>query len=172
MLVTYEGKDAGLAGAPPAVCHTFVTDGRIQFLGDCTHVMAGQTVDLPVWRRSHDWETSSPSAGAAGQPRGQRCAGPTSASDRATSAQANTGHAIQERDGARGTAQACSDGVGAVAAAAVTQQAQLAPALAAAAAQAQTLNKRADSTLATAGPDACASMQAMGDEWLKGRAKQ
>ncbi|MBO1996951.1 hypothetical protein J4714_14015 [Staphylococcus epidermidis] len=59
-----------------------------------------------------------------------------------------------------------------MAAAAVTQQAQLAPALAAAAAQAQTLNKRADSTLATAGPDACASMQAMGDEWLKGRAKQ
>nr|WP_182312059.1 DUF6527 family protein [Comamonas testosteroni] len=49
VLVTYEGKDAGLAGAPPAVCHTFVTDGRIQFLGDCTHVMAGQTVDLPVW---------------------------------------------------------------------------------------------------------------------------
>lgn len=29
------------------VCHSFVTDGRIQFLGDCTHAMAGQTVDLP-----------------------------------------------------------------------------------------------------------------------------
>ena len=29
------------------VCHSFVTDGRIQFLGDCTHVLAGQTVDLP-----------------------------------------------------------------------------------------------------------------------------
>jgi len=28
-------------------CHSFVTDGRIQFLGDCTHVLAGQTVDLP-----------------------------------------------------------------------------------------------------------------------------
>src|SRR5579859_1441262 len=28
-------------------CHSFVTDGRIQFLGDCTHAMAGQTVDLP-----------------------------------------------------------------------------------------------------------------------------
>jgi hypothetical protein len=23
-----------------------VTDGRIQFLGDCTHALAGQTVDL------------------------------------------------------------------------------------------------------------------------------
>lgn len=31
------------------VCHTFVTDGRIQFLGDCTHALAGQTVDLPEW---------------------------------------------------------------------------------------------------------------------------
>jgi Family of unknown function (DUF6527) len=30
------------------VCHSFVTDGRIQFLGDCTHALAGQTVDLPV----------------------------------------------------------------------------------------------------------------------------
>jgi hypothetical protein len=31
------------------VCHSFITDGRIQFLGDCTHVLAGQTVDLPEW---------------------------------------------------------------------------------------------------------------------------
>jgi hypothetical protein len=29
------------------VCHSFVTDGRIQFLGDCTHAMAGTTVPLP-----------------------------------------------------------------------------------------------------------------------------
>ncbi len=29
------------------VCHSLVTDGRIQFLGDCTHALAGQTVDLP-----------------------------------------------------------------------------------------------------------------------------
>lgn len=29
------------------VCHSFVQDGRIQFLGDCTHALAGQTVDLP-----------------------------------------------------------------------------------------------------------------------------
>jgi hypothetical protein len=28
------------------VCHSFVTDGRIQFLSDCTHELAGQTVDL------------------------------------------------------------------------------------------------------------------------------
>ncbi|GAB3867430.1 hypothetical protein GCM10028801_41420 [Nocardioides maradonensis] len=30
-------------------CHSFVTDGRIQFLGDSTHALAGQTVDLPPW---------------------------------------------------------------------------------------------------------------------------
>lgn len=38
-------KDA--EGNPiPFTCHSFVTDGRIQFLGDCTHALAGQTVDL------------------------------------------------------------------------------------------------------------------------------
>ena len=93
--------------------------------------------------------------------------------DSSVRAQANAGHAVQERDGARGTAQACSDGVGAVATAAIAQQAQAAPALAAAAAHAQVLNKRADSTLATAPSlDACASMQSLGDEWLQGRVKQ
>lgn len=36
------------AGNPmPLVCHSFVRDGQIQFLGDCTHELAGQTVDLP-----------------------------------------------------------------------------------------------------------------------------
>lgn len=30
-------------------CHSFITDGRIQFLGDCTHELRGQTVDLPDW---------------------------------------------------------------------------------------------------------------------------
>jgi hypothetical protein len=31
------------------VCHSYVTNGRIQFLPDCTHALAGQTVDLPDW---------------------------------------------------------------------------------------------------------------------------
>lgn len=31
-------------------CHSFVTDGRINFLGDSTHELAGQTVDLPPWK--------------------------------------------------------------------------------------------------------------------------
>ena len=42
----------GEAPLPPPVafvCHSFVTDGRIQFLGDCTHALAGQTVDIPDW---------------------------------------------------------------------------------------------------------------------------
>lgn len=29
------------------ICHSYVTDGRIQFLSDCSHALAGQTVDLP-----------------------------------------------------------------------------------------------------------------------------
>lgn len=33
--------------AADTVCHSFVTDGRIQFLADCTHALAGQTVDIP-----------------------------------------------------------------------------------------------------------------------------
>lgn len=28
-------------------CHSYVTDGQIQFLSDCTHALAGQTVPLP-----------------------------------------------------------------------------------------------------------------------------
>ena len=35
-------------GATPR-CHSFVTDGRIRFLSDCGHSLAGQTVDLPDW---------------------------------------------------------------------------------------------------------------------------
>jgi hypothetical protein len=34
------------AGDQPRVCHMFVQDGRVQFLGDCTHALAGHTVDL------------------------------------------------------------------------------------------------------------------------------
>lgn len=29
------------------VCHSFVTDGMIRFLGDCTHELRGKTVELP-----------------------------------------------------------------------------------------------------------------------------
>jgi hypothetical protein len=30
-----------------SICHSFVTDGKIQFLSDCTHELAGQTVEIP-----------------------------------------------------------------------------------------------------------------------------
>lgn len=29
-----------------SVCHSFITDGRIQFLNDCTHELSGQIVEL------------------------------------------------------------------------------------------------------------------------------
>lgn len=34
---------------PPDVCHIFMTDGKIQYLSDCTHELAGQTVEVPDW---------------------------------------------------------------------------------------------------------------------------
>lgn len=39
-----DSEDEDWDGA--AVCHSYVTDGRIQFLDDCTHKLKGQTVDL------------------------------------------------------------------------------------------------------------------------------
>ena len=32
---------------PSVICHSFITDGRIDFLSDCTHALAGKTVELP-----------------------------------------------------------------------------------------------------------------------------
>jgi hypothetical protein len=29
------------------ICHSFVTNGKIRFLADCTHKLAGQEVELP-----------------------------------------------------------------------------------------------------------------------------
>ena len=43
----YEKRFGRPAPVKCTVCHSFVTDGRIQFLDDCTHALAGQTVDLP-----------------------------------------------------------------------------------------------------------------------------
>lgn len=40
--------DNGIRTMTPR-CHSFVTDGQIQFLTDSTHPLAGQTVDLPAW---------------------------------------------------------------------------------------------------------------------------
>lgn len=40
---------------PEARCHSFVTDGKIQFLSDCFHKLAGQTVEIPDWDDLEDF---------------------------------------------------------------------------------------------------------------------
>lgn len=37
----------------PEVCHSFVKDGQIQFLSDCSHKLAGMTVPLPFLPDNH-----------------------------------------------------------------------------------------------------------------------
>lgn len=54
LLLTYTGRDVGQPGAPPAICHSFIRAGQIEFLSDCTHEMAGQTVALPEYPT--EWE--------------------------------------------------------------------------------------------------------------------
>lgn len=44
---TWREKNSNTLGFSCSVCHSFVTNGRILFLQDCTHALAGQTVDLP-----------------------------------------------------------------------------------------------------------------------------
>ena len=44
---TYEQRFGEPAPFRCSVCHSFIRDGQIQFLGDCTHALAGQTVNLP-----------------------------------------------------------------------------------------------------------------------------
>jgi len=41
-----------VGGSNPTVpvCHSFIKDGNIQFLSDCTHPLAGQTVEIPDWK--------------------------------------------------------------------------------------------------------------------------
>jgi hypothetical protein len=36
-------------------CHLFLTDGKIQYLSDCGHELAGQTIDVPDWDEFEDW---------------------------------------------------------------------------------------------------------------------
>lgn len=52
--MTYDGPQPGELEdgrrIPYSCCHYFVNDGMIQYLGDCTHKLAGQTLpmqDLP-----------------------------------------------------------------------------------------------------------------------------
>lgn len=51
--ITDEEADRIMAGEniepKPLVCHSFIRDGKIQYLGDCTHAMAGKTVDMEAF---------------------------------------------------------------------------------------------------------------------------
>ena len=44
-------KEEGETGFNCVICHSFVTDGMIQFLPDCTHELAGKTVPIPNYPR-------------------------------------------------------------------------------------------------------------------------
>lgn len=49
------GSEADLEAMPR--CHLFIRDGQLQYLSDCSHSMAGQTIpmpDLPRWVYSTD----------------------------------------------------------------------------------------------------------------------
>jgi hypothetical protein len=41
----------------PFVCHSFIREGMIEFLGDCTHELAGKTVPLPDLQEPDPWTT-------------------------------------------------------------------------------------------------------------------
>ena len=43
------GEDWPNGKPEETLCHSFVKDGQIQFLADCAHKLAGQTVLLPEW---------------------------------------------------------------------------------------------------------------------------
>lgn len=82
--------------------------------------------------------------------------------------------ALGQRDQARNDASACSDATKALQVQASKRRTAAAPARAAASIAAQGLNQSADHTLGLQPKlpgDMCASMQALGDEWLQGRAK-
>lgn len=83
--------------------------------------------------------------------------------------------AAGQRDQARADATACSDAVEDLRELANKRSAAAAPARAAASAAAQGLNARADYTLGLQPKvpgDMCASMQALGDEWLQWRGRK
>lgn len=51
---TFKPADGGESSFKCKVCHSFVRDGRIQFLSDCSHGLAGRTIplpQLPAWVR-------------------------------------------------------------------------------------------------------------------------
>lgn len=41
--------NAGRANPDSHQCHSFVENGMIRFLSDCSHQLAGKTVEIPEW---------------------------------------------------------------------------------------------------------------------------
>jgi hypothetical protein len=41
--------ESGVSIPEKTLCHCFVKDGNIEFLSDCAHKLAGQTVPIPEW---------------------------------------------------------------------------------------------------------------------------
>lgn len=39
-------ENGRLKGAKDRVCHSYIKDGKIEFLSDCTHDLAGKTINL------------------------------------------------------------------------------------------------------------------------------
>ncbi|CAN5292606.1 hypothetical protein BH10PSE16_BH10PSE16_00610 [soil metagenome] len=81
--------------------------------------------------------------------------------------------AIEQRDVASGAASACSDATEDLRMLADKRKAEADSARTAAAGKATALGQRADATLSRQPKDpanSCASIQVLGDEWLKGRA--
>lgn len=48
-LPTFSPSIKVTGGELQGICHSFVKDGMIQFLSDCKHSLAGQTVPIPDW---------------------------------------------------------------------------------------------------------------------------
>ena len=47
---TPENRNVGPQTKIDVLCHSWITAGQIQFLNDCTHELAGQTVPLLEWK--------------------------------------------------------------------------------------------------------------------------
>lgn len=59
-LLTRWHAEGDAAGTVEQVCHLFLKGGVLQFLGDCTHLLAGKSVplpELPAWMRGDPPQT-------------------------------------------------------------------------------------------------------------------
>ena len=49
-------KVSYLVDEEDCVCHSFIREGTIQYLSDCTHHLAGKTIEIPDFETTHpDW---------------------------------------------------------------------------------------------------------------------